>query len=100
MPVELLTLGHETFTPLVGTDFELVVEGRAPVTLTLDQVRVLPAAPNAPRTAFGLSLSTPEASVFPQRIYLLRHPALGELEVFIVPSGPRDGRMRYEITFG
>lgn len=100
MQVDLLTLTPETFSPLVGTDFELGLEGRAPVALQLEGVRVLPAAPNAPRPAFGLSLSTAEPGVFPQGVYLLRHPALGELELFIVPSGPRSGRMRYEITFG
>ncbi len=100
MPLELRTVTDATFSPHVGTDFELVLEGRSPVALRLDGVRVSPATPNAPRVAFGLTLSTAEPAVFPQRTYRLRHPSLGELEVFIVPSGPRDGRMRYEITFG
>lgn len=100
MLVDLRTLALETFSPLVGTDFELLLEGRAPLVLRLEVARALPTAPSAPRAAFGLSLSTAEPGALPQRIYRLRHATLGELEVFIVPSQPKEGRARYEITFG
>jgi hypothetical protein len=34
-----------------------------------------------------------------QRIYHLEHPAFNALEIFLVPLGPLNGRMRYEAIF-
>lgn len=100
MTLDLRTVSAATFSPHLGTEFELVAEGRAPLPLRLDQVYALPSSPRAPRPAFGLALSAAEPKALPQGIYALRHPALGALELFVVPSGPRDGRMRYDVTFG
>jgi hypothetical protein len=36
----------------------------------------------------------------PQRMYPLSHPALGELEIFLVPIGPDETGMRFEAIFG
>lgn len=35
----------------------------------------------------------------PQRIYPLNHPALGEIEIFLVPLGPDEHGMRFEAIF-
>ena len=35
----------------------------------------------------------------PQHIYRLEHAAFGALEIFLVPLGPVNGRMRYEAIF-
>ena len=34
-----------------------------------------------------------------QGTYPLAHPAMGQLELFLVPLGPRDGRMVYQSIF-
>lgn len=100
MPLDLRAATQATFAPHVGTNFELEREDRPPLVLRLEQVYALPSSPHAPRAAFGLGFSTAEPGALPQHIYPLRHAALGELEVFVVPSGPRDGRMRYDVIFG
>jgi hypothetical protein len=33
-------------------------------------------------------------------MYRLEHPELGVLDIFLVPLGPEEGRMRYEAIFG
>jgi hypothetical protein len=49
---------------------------------------------------FALEFSGPTEPALDQRIYRLGHPALGELEIFLVPIGiePAGGR-RYEAVF-
>lgn len=34
-----------------------------------------------------------------QKIYLIKHSTLGDMELFIVPIGPDDEGMRYEAVF-
>jgi hypothetical protein len=38
----------------------------------------------------------PRDRLVPQQTWSLRHPALGELALFLVPLGPDDDGMRYE----
>ncbi len=52
------------------------------------------------RRPFSLVLRNPRSDKYlPQRIYRLEHPALGALEVFVVPLGPHPDGMHYEIIF-
>jgi hypothetical protein len=41
----------------------------------------------------------PTGPILPQRIYRLRHPVMGELDLFLVPIGPDGEGMRYEAVF-
>lgn len=52
------------------------------------------------RTPFSLVFQTQgESRGFPQGTYVIEHPILGNMEIFLVPIGPdRDG-MRYEAIF-
>jgi hypothetical protein len=52
------------------------------------------------RAPFTLLFHGPPAPVLPQSIHRLEHPALGPLDLFMVPVGPEAGRMRYEVIFG
>ncbi len=58
-----------------------------------------PDVPDLRTEPFSLVFLGSPAPVLPQRTWNLTHPALGNLEVFLVPIGPKDGRMRYEAVF-
>ena len=51
------------------------------------------------RNAFSLRFFGPLAPILPQAIYPLQNAALGTLDIFLVPLGPKDGFMRYEAIF-
>ena len=88
------TLTSATFTPHVGEKFEVTAADGATfeAILTscdetsygspeqwLDQVDRVP---------FSLVFNAPGGELLPQQIFTLRHPEIGELEVFLVPLGP------------
>jgi hypothetical protein len=50
-------------------------------------------------SCFSLIFRSGTQAHVPQAIYTLRHPALGEMDVFLVPIGPDDVGMRYEAIF-
>ncbi|KJV06149.1 DUF6916 family protein [Methylocucumis oryzae] len=50
-------------------------------------------------TPFTLTLIAPHDWRFPQGLYDLIHPTLGKLSLFMVPTGPCEQGMRYEIIF-
>jgi hypothetical protein len=68
--------------------------------LTLKLVEVQPLGPAArPGGAFSLSFLGEPGPFLPQATYRLTHPALGALDVFLVPLGPKNGANVYEAVF-
>lgn len=64
------------------------------------EARELPGGMPGGRTPFSLILrSGPKDRFRPQGICRLHHPEHGELELFLVPIGPDEEGMRYEISF-
>lgn len=53
----------------------------------------------ARRRNFSLIFRGPRETVLPQRIHCLKHDALGEIQIFLVPIGPDAAGMRYEAVF-
>ena len=51
------------------------------------------------RQPFSILFRGPLRPILPQRVYPLDHPALGVLEIFLVPVGPDDIGQRYEAIF-
>jgi hypothetical protein len=51
------------------------------------------------REPFSAFFDGPLEPVLPQRIWPLDHEELGRTELFLVPVGPEDGKMRYEAAF-
>ncbi|HEY7589554.1 MAG TPA: hypothetical protein VH723_01040 [Candidatus Limnocylindrales bacterium] len=85
----------ETFSAHVGSVFD--ADG---VTLRLVEVRSLGHQPGAPRPhPFALDFTGPREPFLDQRIHRLRHGALGELEIFLVPIGVDADGARYEAVF-
>ena len=97
MPKSVATLIPADFEPLCGQTFTLST-GQDDVVLQLKEVRHLG---NALREggAFSLEYRSGPGPFIPQGTYPITHPALGRLEMFIVPLGPKDGENRYEIIF-
>ena len=59
-----------------------------------------PAAAVAARSrTFSLVFRGPRDRALPQQIHRLKHAALGEIEIFLVPIGPDGVGMRYEAVF-
>ena len=100
MTVDLAAATRATFAPHVGTRFGLALSDGV-LELELTAVVDLPAPPGAPRVPFALRFRTPAITGHvPQAIYALSHPALGDLELFLVPMGADAVGMRYEAVFG
>jgi hypothetical protein len=97
MPKAVAALNAADFEPLSGGDFTLAAPNSALV-LKLTDVRRLGTALRE-GGAFSLLFTTPPGPFLPQAIYPITHPALGTVELFIVPLGPKDGANRYEVIF-
>lgn len=89
-----------TFSGLVGSTFELVLDDETSLQLSLAELTPL-GAPSTPagRPPFSLEFVEPGGALVPQQIYRLRHAELGEIDLFLVPLGPDERGMRYEAVF-
>ena len=85
----------DTFRPHVGTTFSIEVEDGEPLVLTLEEANPHGAGHEFRQQPFSLVFSGPQDRLATQGNYLLRHPALGDFVLFMVPIGPG----RYEVVF-
>ena len=98
--IEKLTI--DDFKSRLGETFTIHLDSGEAYGLVLESVKDLgeAALPDG-RRPFSLELTNPRKDAYlPQQIYLLEHPQLGGLELFIVPLGPVQHAMRYEVVFG
>jgi len=97
LPVDIAKLTAADFEPRIADSFRIATSSGA-VELKLVDVRPLG---NAMREggAFALTFLSPPGPFLPQAIYPLDNAALGTLELFIVPLGPKDGGNSYEAVF-
>lgn len=99
---DLDRLTKDDFDPHVGEEFELDLGAGQALPLELASTHPLSSdtVESATRAPFSLIFRSPgERRHAPQQIYTLRHPELGELEIFLVPLGPDERGMRYEAVF-
>ena len=68
--------------------------------IALKLVKAAPAG-NSGRAggAFSLRLTTAGGAWLPQATYLVEHPTLGAMEIFLVPIGPESGGNGYQAIF-
>ena len=98
---ELPSVTAADFDSLVGATFDV-----RPDSFEADALRmVLTAVRRFPgqagfREPFTLELLGPTSPVAAQGTYRVRHPALGDLDLFMVPVGASPDGATYEITFG
>lgn len=93
----LSTLTAADFEPLNGKDFTLAAAS-GELTLRLSDVQRLGTA-RREGGAFSLTFVSAPGPFLPQAIYPVAHPALGTIELFVVPLGPKDGGNQYEVVF-
>jgi len=91
----------ETFKPHVGDIFKMLVDEAVAVDARLVEVKQAEWAfsPERRRTPFSLYFQTAAQQVWPQRIYRLQHPALGDVEIFLVPTARNAEGVLYEAVF-
>ena len=94
----LATLSAEDFTPHIGQPFE-VGTPEQPLRLELISVTASRGTPAAARAGFSLLFGGAPAPRLPQGMYPVAHPALGALDIFLVPVGPGAQGMQYEAIF-
>jgi hypothetical protein len=95
----LETLTLDAFSPLVGESFQVHVQNEQTVAFELVEARALTVSSPRPHPPFVLTFKGPAQFVLPQRIYRFEHQAIGAHEIFIVPIGPGQGGMLYEVIF-
>jgi hypothetical protein len=85
----------------LGDGFELVLPTGESFEIRLAEVTEHPYLPQAAqrRRGFSAVFESDRPGRLPQAIYRVTHPELGALDLFLVPLGPRDGKMRYEAVF-
>lgn len=95
--MEVLTLQH--FSGRVNETFLAVLdEGEVPFQLV--EARALStAAASMVRAPFSLLFRNTSSSQLPQQIYRLRHAAVGEVEIFLVPVGREGDGFLYQAVF-
>ncbi len=94
-------LASSDFAPHLNQTFRIQLEGIEPIDLELVSVAEASSAsqPKA-RHPFSLQFLGPVSSQYLlQHTYGLEHKEMGVLELFIVPLGLEEGRMRYEAIF-
>lgn len=99
---DLDSVTKDDFDRHLGAEFELELGSDTSLTLALISSDPLPSdgVERPTRAPFSLVFRSPgERRHAPQRIYTVRHPELGAIEIFLVPIGPDDEGMRYEAVF-
>ena len=94
-------LSSKDFQPHLHTIFRILLKPDQYLDLTLVEVNELSsqARPNE-RCPFSLIFLSPGIRDYlSQRIYILEHEKLEQLDIFLVPIGPDEKGMRYEAVF-
>jgi hypothetical protein len=90
-------LRRSAFTPLVGTRFTVAGPDGRPVPLRLDEIGDLTHAADRER-AFSLLLHGPREPRLEQGVHRLRHRALADADLLLVPAGTGRNGQDYAIT--
>lgn len=91
-------LNSRIFAEHLRSTFLVLVPGTAaPVPLELFEVTEKDQSPKMEQ--FFLIFRGPIAPQFPQGIYTMEHEKLGKLDLFLVPVGPDEAGMCYQVVF-
>lgn len=94
---DLASLTPEDFERLVGTAFAVDGEATGPALQLVEVVRFEPRPGR--RVPFTLRFSGPQAPVLEPETHRLRHPELGEIEIFLGPVVSDAADVIYEAVF-
>ena len=95
--MSLSSLKPDDFEQHVGSVFAVEADGKR-LDLKLAQVERLGSALRE-GGAFSLMFLATPGPFLAQGVYAMQHPALGTLELFVVPLGPREGGNSYQVIF-
>lgn len=87
-------LGSKDFAAHLHTTFKV----ETPLALELEMAEVTDRS-NAQIEQFSVIFNGPATPWLQQGTYSLLHAGMGEVNLFLVPLGPRDGQMFYEAVF-
>jgi hypothetical protein len=94
---DLAELSVGDFSPHLETMFDMHAPGG---NIALRLADVAPGGESRRSAgAFSLLFVAPAGPWLPQAIYPLEHPALGTMEIFLVPIGPVPGGNGYQAVF-
>jgi hypothetical protein len=91
------TPGRDAFAGCLNERFQVLEAQPEAIELELYEVSELKEFPGT-RT-FSIVFRGPAARFLPQHTYRLRHPRLGELDLFLVPVGRQGENIQYEAVF-
>jgi uncharacterized protein DUF6916 len=92
-------LTRELFHDKVGQIWVIDEADAPPIELTLTEVEPLKNYAKLKREPFSLYFTTCGDFVLPQRLYALRHSALGLMAIFLVPIGRQGDITTYQAVF-
>lgn len=93
-------LVYEDFADKVGDDFVAVFDDGPSIAMSLAEAAPLAShGAKLTRPPFSLVFVAAEPRVLPQRLYRLRHAALGDIDIFLVPVGKDERGICYQATF-
>lgn len=96
-PTDLGRLKLDDFSPHLDAVFEMTSSaGTVPLKLAKTECYGQAIREGG---AFSLLFVAPAGPYLPQAIYPVRHPALGTMEIFLVPIGPVSGGNGYHAVF-
>lgn len=100
--IDIAAADIDHFRPYLGQNFQIVTPS-ATIDVVLARCEAKQAArPSGGGVQFSLIFSGPAESAFTSGTYLLHHPDVGDLELFIVTIGPEPHDrqvMRYQVMF-
>ena len=96
--LELDKVTCEQFAACLNQDFEIVfTDGVLPVELS--EAKPLGVRPESIREPFALAFVARRAVRLPQGTYKIRHPQLGEIEIFLVQIAADQSSSTFEAVF-
>jgi len=100
MAVAFQLLTASDFQPQVGKDFFIHFSNGAVTIAQLEKVVDLPRYADLTRKPFSIQLQTNQKDHYHQQaIYTIEQPALGSMQIFLVPVGYNEKGMLYEAIF-
>jgi hypothetical protein len=96
--LDLATVTCEQFAACLDQEFEIVFTyGTLPVKLS--EARPLGVKPESIREPFSLAFVAARPLRFPQGTYKMRHPRLGDMEIFLVQVAADQTSSTFEAVF-
>lgn len=92
------TFTFEQFQRFENDTVELRVNGLT-LSATIVEVTAMPKHGDAQRTPFSIILVSDDNENHGQQMYTMVHSTIGDVELFLVPLGPKDSGMSYEAVF-